>query len=122
MKDLDDASKSLIRSVWGYAAGMMAIIGIFGGGSDNKVFAIVIPPMAAAATTIYILRREEQKHQELQDQAEHIQLMESRLQILEAIVTKEEYLVPERTAERIPTRLPERLPERPHQNPKDPKE
>lgn len=109
MKDLDNASKSLIRSIWGYAAGMMAIVGIFGGGSDNKVYAIVIPPIAAAATTIYILRREEQKHQELHDQTEQIKLMESRLQILEAIVTKEEHLLSERVTERVL--------ERPRQNP-----
>lgn len=116
MKDLDNASKSLIRSVWGYAVGMMAIIGIFGGGSDNKVYAIVIPPIAAAATTIYILRQEEQKHQELRDQAEHIQLMESRLQILEAIVTKEEHLLSERI-ERVTEQQTERITERPRQTP-----
>jgi 7-keto-8-aminopelargonate synthetase-like enzyme len=119
MADLDNASKSLIRSVWGYAAGMMAIIGIFGGGSDNKVFAIVIPPMAAAATTIYLLRQEEQKHQELRDQAEHIQLMESRLQILEAIVTKEEHLLAERierVTERVPEQKTEQITEHPRRN------
>lgn len=120
MKGLDDASKSLIRTVWGYAVGMMAIIGIFGGGSDNKVYAIVIPPMAAAATTIYILRQEEQKHQELRDQAEHIQLIESRLQILETIVTKEEHLLAERIeriTEQKTERLSEQVLERPRQKP-----
>ncbi|NJO79294.1 MAG: hypothetical protein HC827_12740 [Cyanobacteria bacterium RM1_2_2] len=120
MKDLDNASKSLIRSVWGYAAGMMAIIGIFGGGSDNKVFAIVIPPIAAAATTIYVFRQEEQKHQELRDQAEHIQLMESRLQILEAIVTKEEHLLSERIERvtgRMPEQMPKQMPEQTRQTP-----
>lgn len=116
MKDLDNASKSLIRSVWGYAVGMMAIIGIFGGGSDNKVFAIVIPPMAAAATTIYLLRQEEQKQQELRDQAEHIQLMESRLQVLEAIITKEEHLLAERI-ERITEQKTERISEHSRQTP-----
>lgn len=69
----------------------MAIVGIFGGGSDRKLWAMMVPPAAAATTTIYLLRQEEQKHHELQDQAEHLRIVETRLQTLETIVTKEDF-------------------------------
>lgn len=78
--------EKLVTSIWSTAVGMVALIGIFGRG--NPV-AIAIPPIAAAATTVFVLNEEKQKR--LPEQAEKIRQLESRLETLEAIITKEDY-------------------------------
>lgn len=85
-----DTSKSIITSIWGSAAGMMAIIGIFGGSNSyGKALAMAVPPIAAGATTAVILNHEA-KERRLSGDAITLQRMESRLQNLEAILAQEE--------------------------------
>jgi translation initiation factor 6 (eIF-6) len=86
------AKEKLITSIWSTAVGMVALVGIFGRG--NPV-AIAVPPLAAAATTVFVLNAEE-KRKQLPEQAEKIRQLESRLETLETIDTKDDYLLTDR--------------------------
>lgn len=95
MKDSQDTSKAIISSIWGSAVGMMLMAGIFiNGESDGKVVVVSIPPIAAAATTAIVLRHSKADRKQFPEQSEKMQLMESRLETLESIVTREEYPLP----------------------------
>ena len=89
-----DATKSVIPSIWGSAVGMMAIAGIFvGGESVAKAIVMAVPPIAAAATTAVVLNHAKEEDKRQLHQAETLQVLESRVETLEAIVTREDYLL-----------------------------
>ncbi|GAB4384992.1 MAG: hypothetical protein Kow00121_49310 [Elainellaceae cyanobacterium] len=70
----------------------MALVGVFGGGHP---VAMSVPPIAAGATTIFILKQSKDEEEKRLHQTEQLKLMESRLQTLETIVTRDEdFLLP----------------------------
>ncbi|WP_026734851.1 hypothetical protein [Fischerella sp. PCC 9605] len=92
MKDLNITSKLTIAAIWVSAIPMMAIAGVFGSG--NPV-AMAAPPIAAGASTVVLVNSSKGKQEkQLPDQAERMKVLETRLENLEEIVTKDEYLLP----------------------------
>jgi hypothetical protein len=90
------AKEKLLSSIWSSAVGMVALAGLFGQGNP---IALAVPPIAAAVSTAFVLNTEE-KRQQLPAQTETLQRIESRLEALETIITKDDYLLADRLVDR----------------------
>jgi uncharacterized protein (TIGR02246 family) len=96
MKNLSIGDKLIIAVIWGSAVCMTGIAGVFGRGNP---IALAAAPMAAGATTVALVnssKRFKDKadvEKTLLGQAEHVKMLETRLENLELIVTQDEYLL-----------------------------
>jgi hypothetical protein len=89
MKNSYEIPIAIIKTVWGSAAGMVVVAGVFTGGeSTGKYIAMSVPPIAATATTAIVLNHA--KKTEQPQAAIEMQQIESRLTTLETIVTAEQ--------------------------------
>ena len=98
MKDSNIFSMLSISAIWGSAIAMMGIAGVFGHGNP---IGIAAPPIAAGATTVILAKSskasQEKKEKTQLAQAESLRMLQTRLETLEAIVTRDEHLLPGRS-------------------------